>query len=94
MYKLNVAFIWHMHQPLYKDIQTSKYLMPWVRLHCIKDYLDMLLILEKYPNIKQTFNLVPSLLEQIEDYSNNNVIDNYLELSIILKINHLLKNQK
>jgi alpha-amylase/alpha-mannosidase (GH57 family) len=72
-----------MHQPLYKDIQTSKYLMPWVRLHCIKDYLDMLLILEKYPNIKQTFNLVPSLLEQIEDYSNNNVIDNYLELSII-----------
>ncbi|GIW21373.1 MAG: hypothetical protein KatS3mg068_0380 [Candidatus Sericytochromatia bacterium] len=83
MYKLNLAFIWHMHQPLYKDIITSKYLMPWVRLHAIKDYLDMLLILEKYSNMKQTFNLVPSLLEQLEDYSKGNVIDNYLELSLI-----------
>ena len=55
--------------------------MPWVRLHGIKDYLDMVQILEKYPLIYQTFNLVPSLVEQIEDYTNRTVKDKSLELS-------------
>jgi len=55
--------------------------MPWVRLHGVKDYLDMLTILEKYPLIKQTFNLVPSLLEQLEDYVGCRVKDTFLELS-------------
>ena len=55
--------------------------MPWVRLHGTKDYLDMVTILEKYPSIHQTFNLVPSLLEQIEDYTNRTVKDKFLELS-------------
>ncbi len=65
---LSIAFIWHMHQPEYKDDFTGEYLMPWVRLHAVKDYLDMVLILEKYPRIRQTFNLVPSLIDQLEDY--------------------------
>jgi len=81
MNKLNIAFIWHMHQPLYKDKITDTYLMPWVRLHAIKDYLDMVVMLENYTNIKQTFNIVPSLIEQLEDYAENNAIDNYLTLS-------------
>jgi alpha-amylase/alpha-mannosidase (GH57 family) len=55
--------------------------MPWVRLHGTKDYLDMVQILEKYPLIYQTFNLVPSLLEQIEDYTNRIALDEFLELS-------------
>ncbi len=55
--------------------------MPWVRLHGTKDYLDMVTILEKYPAIHQTFNLVPSLLEQVEDYTNRTVKDKFLELS-------------
>lgn len=55
--------------------------MPWVRLHGTKDYLDMVEILEKYPLIRQTFNLVPSLVEQIEDYATGNVKDKFLELS-------------
>ena len=55
--------------------------MPWVRLHGIKDYLDMVKILENYPAIHQTFNLVPSLVEQIEDYTNRTVKDKFLELS-------------
>ena len=55
--------------------------MPWVRLHGVKDYLDMLQILEKYPKIHQTFNLVPSLIEQIEDYINGTVKDKFLGLS-------------
>jgi len=52
-----------------------------VRLHGVKDYLDMVQILEGYPLIHQTFNLVPSLIEQIEDYTNRTVKDKFLELS-------------
>ncbi|MFH0790770.1 MAG: glycoside hydrolase family 57 protein, partial [Candidatus Omnitrophota bacterium] len=52
-----------------------------VRLHGVKDYLDMLLMLEKFPAIHQTFNLVPSLIEQVEDYTNHRVKDKFLELS-------------
>ena len=43
--------------------------MPWARLHAVKDYLDMVEILAAYPTVHQTFNLVPSLVEQLEDYS-------------------------
>lgn len=52
-----------------------------MRLHGIKDYLDMVEILEKYPLIHQTFNLVPSLIEQIEDYISRTAKDRFLELS-------------
>ena len=63
-----LAFIWHMHQPYYRDLITGQLHLPWVRLHGIKDYLDMVKILEHYPKIRQTFNLVPSLIEQIQAY--------------------------
>ncbi|MCX5703036.1 MAG: glycoside hydrolase family 57 protein [Candidatus Omnitrophica bacterium] len=78
---LYLAFIFHMHQPYYKNLLTQESDMPWVRLHGVKDYLDMLQILQDYPLIHQTFNLVPSLLEQIEDYTNRRVKDKFLELS-------------
>ncbi len=70
-----------MHQPYYKDILTQESPVPWVRLHGTKDYLDMVAILKNYPKIHQTFNVVPSLLEQIDDYLNRNVKDKYLHLS-------------
>lgn len=76
---LYVAFIWHQHQPLYRSALSGRYLMPWVRLHGIKDYLDLALILERYPKLHQTFNLVPSLLLQIEDYVAGTAIDPWLE---------------
>jgi alpha-amylase/alpha-mannosidase (GH57 family) len=78
---LHLAFIYHMHQPYYRNLLTGETDAPWVRLHGIKDYLDMVEILKNYPAIKQTFNLVPSLLEQIEEYSCNRVKDKFLELS-------------
>ncbi len=71
-----------MHQPYYKDPLTGIYRLPWVRLHGTKDYLDMVKILEDFPNIHQTFNLVPSLLEQIIDYTENNAKDRHLELTL------------
>ncbi|MCX5718200.1 MAG: glycoside hydrolase family 57 protein [Nitrospirae bacterium] len=79
---LYIAFLWHMHQPYYKDPFTGIYRLPWVRLHGTKDYLDMVEILEDFPEIKQTFNLVPSLLEQLRDYTENNATDIYLNLTM------------
>ena len=70
-----------MHQPYYKDLLTQEASLPWVRLHGAKDYLDMVEILKDYPAIQQTFNLVPSLIEQIEDYAAKRVKDTFFELS-------------
>lgn len=81
MNKLYVAFLWHMHQPLYKDPLSGKYSLPWVRLHSIKGYNDMLSILEGFPKVRQTFNLVPSLMAQIEDYISGEASDIFLEVS-------------
>jgi len=64
---LYIAFVWHMHQPFYKNLISGETTMPWVRLHAVKDYLDMVKILQDFPELHQTFNLVPSLIEQIED---------------------------
>src|SRR2546430_17590460 len=69
MRSLHLAFVWHLHQPYYKDDLTGTYLLPWVRLRSTKDYHKMAALLEGYPRVRQTFNLVPSLLAQIEDYS-------------------------
>ncbi|NES82764.1 MAG: glycoside hydrolase [Moorea sp. SIO2B7] len=83
---LYVAFIWHQHQPLYKSrnakSSSGQYRLPWVRLHGTKDYLDLVLILEKYPKLHQTVNLVPSLILQLEDYSAGTAIDPYLALAV------------
>ena len=68
--KLSVAFVWHFHQPNYQAQPNGIRLMPWARLHAIKDYLDMLLLLDKFPNLKLNFSLVPTLIDAIEDYSN------------------------
>jgi len=62
-------------------------------MHGIKDYLDMLTILKQYPNIHQTFNLVPSLLEQIESYVANECNDRFLDLSY-KKVEKLRINEK
>ena len=75
---LKVGFLWHQHQPYYKNLHTGEYIMPWVRLHAIKDYLDMVEILAPYPAIKQTFNMVPSLLEQLDDYIKGVAVDPHL----------------
>ena len=80
--KLSIAFYWHMHQPVYQLTPTGDYLMPWVRLHAVKDYLDMVLILDKFKNIKLNFNLVPVLLDALIDYGQNGLHDIHSRLSI------------
>ncbi len=80
--KLSVAFLWHMHQPMYKDLVTGKYHLPWVRLHSTFSYLDMASVLEDFPGAKATFNLTPSLIWQLLDISENHPVDDvYLHLT-------------
>ncbi len=86
---LYVALIWHQHQPLYKSrvaqgtVADPQYRLPWVRLHGTKDYLDLVLLLEKYPRLHQTVNLVPSLMLQIEEYAAGTAIDPYLAMALL-----------
>jgi alpha-amylase/alpha-mannosidase (GH57 family) len=89
---LYVAFIWHQHQPLYRSRETTpdsmmQYRLPWVRLHGTKDYLDLILILERYPKLHQTVNLVPSLMLQLEDYAAGTAMDPYLALALTPEAN-------
>ncbi|MBI1746251.1 MAG: glycoside hydrolase [Acidobacteria bacterium] len=79
---LYLAILWHMHQPLYKDAATGEYILPWVRLHTLKDYYDIPALLNDYSNIKQVFNLVPSLLMQLDDYKHDSVKDRFLQLTV------------
>jgi len=58
-----------MHQPDYRDSASNEYVLPWTYLHAIKDYSDMVFHLEANPKARVTFNFVPVLLEQLEDYS-------------------------
>src|SRR3979490_1294106 len=81
MKPVHVAFVWHMHQPYYKDDLTNTYLLPWVRLRSAKDSCKMPALLDGYPKTPATFNLVPSLLAQIEDYGKEESVDLFLNLS-------------
>ena len=80
--KLSIAFYWHMHQPVYQLTPDGDYLMPWVRLHAVKDYLDMVEILNKFKRLKLNFNLVPVLLDCIIDYAENEMHDIHSKLTI------------
>ncbi len=77
---LKVLFLWHMHQPLYIDPFQNRFCMPWVRLHAIKAYSDMIAILEENPSARVTVNLVPSLLAQIDAYCKG-MSDDFLDIS-------------
>ncbi|MDR0664968.1 MAG: glycoside hydrolase [Helicobacteraceae bacterium] len=71
MKKICPAFLWHMHQPWYRDERSGDFLMPWVFLHAIKDYAELPWIQSRYPDIHATYNLVPSLMTQLEAYVKN-----------------------
>lgn len=81
MNEIYVAFVWHQHQPYYKDVLTGRFVLPWVRLHGIRDYIGMALMLADFPRVKATVNMVPSLLAQIEDYARGRGEDELLSLT-------------
>jgi alpha-amylase/alpha-mannosidase (GH57 family) len=78
---LRLIFLWHQHQPFYKDLVTGEYRLPWVRLHALKDYYGMVKLLDEFPNVHQNFNLVPSLITQIQDYVAGTAQDPFLTVA-------------
>jgi alpha-amylase/alpha-mannosidase (GH57 family) len=76
---IHLLFLWHMHQPYYKDLVTGEYRLPWVRLHALKDYYGMVKLLDEFPGMRQTFNLVPSLIAQLQEYVSGTARDPFLE---------------
>ena len=71
-----------MHQPVYQLSPTGDYLMAWGRLHAIKDYLDMITILDDFKDIKVNVNIVPVLLDMLVDYGEKNAHDLHSRLTI------------
>lgn len=82
MPQIYLCFLWHMHQPFYKDLISGEYRMPWTRLHALKDYAGMVEVLREFPDIHQTFNLVPSLCVQVEEYASGKASDNGLRIAL------------
>lgn len=72
---LNVALLWHMHQPYYVNPLTKMAMMPWVRLHAVKGYLDMAEMARRHPEMRMVFNLTPVLVRQICELANGEVAD-------------------
>jgi alpha-amylase/alpha-mannosidase (GH57 family) len=78
-----LCFLWHMHQPFYKNLWTGEYHLPWTRLHALKDYAGMVEILAEFPSIHQTFNLVPSMVMQIEEYATGKASDPFFDCAVL-----------
>jgi alpha-amylase/alpha-mannosidase (GH57 family) len=69
MKRVHLVVLWHMHQPQYRDPESGRYVLPWTRLHALKDYWGMVEVLREFPNFHATFNVVPSLGIQLEEYA-------------------------
>jgi len=79
--RLSVAVLWHMHQPDYVDGKTGRPIMPWVRLHAQLSYYDMIRLVREEPEARAVFNVVPSLLRQLDDAASGRTEDDFQRLS-------------
>ncbi|MFZ0640442.1 MAG: glycoside hydrolase family 57 protein [Candidatus Acidiferrales bacterium] len=81
MSRVHLVLLWHMHQPQYRDPTTHRYILPWTRLHALKDYWGMVRALEAFPEVHATFNIVPSLAMQIEEYASGKFEDPWFDVA-------------
>ena len=81
MSRVNLVILWHMHQPQYRDPTTGQYVLPWTRLHATKDYWGMVKMMEEFPKVHATFNIVPLLAEQIEEYASGRFKEPWFEIA-------------
>jgi alpha-amylase/alpha-mannosidase (GH57 family) len=72
---IRLALLWHMHQPDYRDPVSGQSVLPWVRMHALKDYRGMVDVLREYPRVRATLNVVPSLTSQLLDYAEGRTDD-------------------
>lgn len=81
MAPIALAFLWHQHQPYYPDDVAGENPMPWVRLHGVKDYYGMAMHLLEFPEMRCTINLVPSLVRQLQAYTDRGATDEFLRVA-------------
>jgi len=81
MNRIHLAVLWHMHQPQYRDPETGTYVLPWTRLHATKDYWGMVKLFEEFPKFHGTFNMVPALCMQLEEYASGKFNDLWFTLA-------------
>src|SRR6202021_118449 len=62
----------------------GSYLLPWTRLHALKDYWGMVKSLGEFPGVDATFNFVPLLAAQIEEYASGDFDEPWFELAFAL----------
>ena len=79
--QVNLVLVWHMHQPQYRDPVSGRYMLPWTRLHALKDYWGMVKVLGEFPGVHATFNIVPLLAAQIEEYASGKFREPWFELA-------------
>jgi alpha-amylase/alpha-mannosidase (GH57 family) len=65
---IHLVLCWHFHQPDYRT-EEGRYFLPWTYLHALKDYADMAAHLEVQPGMQAVVNFVPTLVEQLDDYT-------------------------
>jgi alpha-amylase/alpha-mannosidase (GH57 family) len=82
MNRVHLALLWHMHQPQYRDPESGRYVLPWTRLHALKDYWGMVQVLGESPGFHATFNVVPSLGMQLEEYASGNFDEPFFALAV------------
>ena len=81
MKRVHLVLLWHMHQPQYRDPESGRYVLPWTRLHALKDYWGMVEMLREFPDFHATFNVVPSLGMQLEEYASGNFNEPWFSLA-------------
>ncbi len=81
MNRVNLVVLWHMHQPQYRDPETGQYVLPWTRLHAVKDYWGMVQVLGEVPGFHATFNVVPALGMQLEEYASGSFSEPWFALA-------------
>ena len=81
MKRIHLVLLWHMHQPQYRDPEAGRYVLPWTRLHALKDYYGMVEMLREFPKFHSTFNVVPALGIQLEEYASGKFNEPWFSLA-------------
>src|SRR5258708_5105046 len=82
MNRVHLVLLWHMHQPQYRDPESGRFVLPWTRLHALKDYWGMVQVLREFPGFHATFNVVPSLGMQLEEYAGGKFDEPFFTLAV------------
>ena len=83
MPQIYLCFVWHMHQPYYKDLMSGEYHLPWTRMHALKDYYGMVAMLkELFPKVYRRYSSLPVLGPTLGEFAEFLVREGYSRVPI------------